>query len=103
MSNSNSMYDLFIGHEVGHAHETPEEGWHDAVIDNPSLKAFYNIIEDARIERKVKERYPGLVKSFHKGYQELFDKDFFGVKDRDLTTLPFVDRVNLHFKIYSSR
>ena len=96
---SNSMYDLFIGHEVGHAHETPEEGWHDAVCDTPSLKGFYNIIEDARIERKVKERYPGLVKSFHRGYQELFDKDFFGVKDRDLTTLPFVDRVNLHFKI----
>ena len=93
------LYDLFVGHEVGHAHETPEEGWHDAVCDQPSLKAFYNIIEDARIERKVKERYPGLVKSFHKGYQELFDKDFFGVKDRDLTTLPFVDRVNLHFKI----
>lgn len=96
---SGPLYDLFIGHEVGHAHETPEEGWHDAVCDNPSLKAFYNIIEDARIERKVKQRYPGLVKSFHKGYQELFDKDFFGVKDMDLTQLPFVDRVNLHFKI----
>ena len=96
---SNDLYDLFVGHEVGHAHETPEEGWHDTVIDNPSLKSFLNIIEDARIERKVKERYPGLVKSFHKGYQELFDKDFFGVKDRDLTKLPFVDRVNLHFKI----
>jgi len=96
---SNSMYDLFIGHEVGHAHETPEEGWHDAVCDTPQLKAFYNIIEDARIERKVKSRYPGLVKSFHKGYQELFDKNFFGVKGKDLTKLPFVDRVNLHFKI----
>ena len=96
---SNDMYDLFVGHEVGHAHETPEAGWHDTVIDNPSLKSFLNIIEDARIERKVKARYPGLVKSFHKGYQELFDKDFFGVKDRDLTKLPFVDRVNLHFKI----
>ena len=43
---SNSMYDLFIGHEVGHAHETPEEGWHDAVCDTPELKGFYNIIED---------------------------------------------------------
>ena len=96
---SNDLYDLFVGHEVGHAHETPEEGWHDTVIDNPSLKSFLNIIEDARIERKVKQRYPGLVKSFHKGYQELFDKDFFGVKDRNLETLPFVDRVNLHFKI----
>ena len=96
---SNDLYDLFVGLEVGHAHETPEEGWHGTVINNPSLKSFLNIIEDARIERKVKERYPGLVKSFHKGYQELFDKDFFGVKDRDLTKLPFVDRVNLHFKI----
>lgn len=96
---SNDLYDLFVGHEVGHAHETPEEGWHDTVIDNPSLKSFLNIIEDARIERKVKQRYPGLVKSFHKGYQELFDKDFFGVKERDLSKLPFVDRVNLHFKI----
>jgi len=96
---SNNMYDLFVGHEVGHAHETPEAGWHDTVIDNPSLKSFLNIVEDARIERKVKERYPGLVKSFHKGYQELFDKDFFGVKDRDLNKIPFVDRVNLHFKI----
>lgn len=93
------LYDLFVGHEVGHAHETPEEGWHGAVCDEPSLKAFLNIIEDARIERKIKQRYPGLVKSFHKGYQELFDKDFFGIKDRDLQTLPFVDRVNLHFKI----
>ena len=96
---SNDLYDLFVGHEVGHAHETPEEGWHDTVIDNPSLKSFLNIIEDARIERKVKQRYPGLVKSFHRGYQELFDKDFVGVKERDLTKLPFVDRVNLHFKI----
>ena len=96
---SNNMYDLFVGHEVGHAHETPEEGWHDTVIDNPSLKSFLNIIEDARIERKVKARYPGLVKSFHKGYQELFDKDFFGIKDRDLSTIPFVDKVNLHFKV----
>jgi len=96
---SNDLYDLFIGHEVGHARNTPEEGWHDAVCDTPNLKAFYNIVEDARIERKIKAQYPGLVKSFHKGYQELFDKDFFGVKGKDLSTLPFVDRVNLHFKI----
>jgi len=96
---SNDLYDLFIGHEVGHARNTPEEGWHDAVCDTPNLKAFYNIIEDARIERKIKAQYPGLTKSFHKGYQELFDKDFFGVKGRDLSKLPFVDRVNLHFKI----
>ena len=28
---SNNVYDLMIGHEVGHALETPPEGWHNAV------------------------------------------------------------------------
>ncbi len=96
---SKDLYDLLIGHEVGHAHETPEAGWHDTVIDDPSKKAFLNVVEDVRIERKVKARYPGLVKSFSKGYKELFDKDFFGVQDLDVQDLPLVDRVNLHFKV----
>jgi len=96
---SKDLYDLLIGHEVGHAHETPEAGWHDTVIDNPQKKAFLNVVEDVRIERKVKARYPGLVKSFYKGYQELFDKDFFGIQDLDIQDLPLVDRVNLHYKI----
>jgi len=96
---SNELYDLFIGHEVGHAHFTPEEGWHDAVCDTPELKHFYNIIEDARIERKVKAKYPGLASSFYKGYKELFDKDFFGIRGRDVNSFPFADRINLHFKL----
>jgi hypothetical protein len=96
---SEDLYDLFIGHEVGHAHHTPEEGWHDAVCDTPELKGFYNIIEDARIERKIKAQYPGLASSFYKGYKELFDKDFFGIRGRDINTFPFADRINIHFKI----
>jgi hypothetical protein len=96
---SNDLYDLFVGHEVGHAHYTPEEGWHDAVCDNPSLKGFYNIIEDARIERKIKKLYPGLASSFYKGYKELFDRDFFGIRGRDVNTFPFADRINIHFKL----
>ena len=96
---STNLYDLFIGHEVGHAFETPEEGWHDYVIDDVAKKGFLNVVEDVRIEKKVKERYPGLVKSFYKGYQELVDKDFFGIKDLDINELPLVDRVNLHYKV----
>ena len=96
---SSDLYDLFIGHEVGHAHFTPEEGWHDAVCDNPSLKGFYNVIEDARIERKIKEMYPGLSSNFYKGYKELFDKDFFVIADKDVNKLPLVDRINIHFKL----
>jgi len=96
---SPDLYDLFIGHEVGHAHETPAEGWHDAVCDDKAKKNFLNVVEDVRIERKVKERYPGLVSSFYKGYKELVDGDFFGIKDLDINKLPLIDRVNLHYKV----
>lgn len=96
---SNSLQDLLIGHEVGHAWDTPAEGWHDAICEDPTLKGFLNVIEDARIERKIKSRYPGLVKSFYAGYRELFERDFFGVKDVDVNSLPLIDRINLHFKV----
>ena len=96
---STDLYDLFIGHEVGHAHETPEEGWHDFVVEDMNKKAFLNVVEDVRIEKAVKARYPGLVKSFHKGYKELFDKDFFGIGNLDVDQLPLIDRVNLHYKV----
>lgn len=98
---SSNMYDLFTGHEVGHALETPEAGWHDAVCSNPKLRSFLNILEDVRIEKSVKDRYPGLVKSFFGGYRELFDKDFFGVANIDVNTLPFADRINLQYKVGS--
>ena len=96
---STDLYDLFIGHEVGHAHETPEEGWHDFVVEDMNKKAFLNVVEDVRIEKKIKARYPGLVKSFYKGYKELFDKDFFGIGNLDVDQLPLIDRVNLHYKV----
>lgn len=98
---SPAVYDLLIGHEVGHALETPEEGWHDNVKANPQIKSFLNVLEDARQERMTKQRYPGLVKSFYAGYKELFENDFFGVKGLDVNTLPLIDRINLHFKVGS--
>tara|TARA_Y100000389_G_scaffold204486_1_gene257321 strand:+ start:1908 stop:4088 length:2181 start_codon:yes stop_codon:yes gene_type:complete len=98
---SNSLYDLLLGHEVGHARFTPPEGWHDAVCDEPAKKGFLNVLEDVRIERFIKKQYPGLVKSFYSGYRELFDRDFFGVANTEVDTLPLIDRINLHYKIGS--
>ena len=60
---------------------------------------FRSVLEDARIERKIKDKFPGIRKNFFAGYQELFDKDFFGVKDRDTSKLRFIDRINLHYKV----
>lgn len=96
---SGYLYDLMMGHEVGHAIETPEKGWHDSLSSRGmKYKNFLNIVEDARIEKKIKRRYPGLRQSFVKAYKELYDKDFFGVKGIDVSKLFLIDRINLHFK-----
>ena len=96
------LYDLVMGHEVGHALETPEQGWHNAVIDGQkkNFKSFLNVIEDARIEKKIKRRYPGLSRSFNNAYKELAERDFFGVKKLPNTDkLMLIDRINLRFKL----
>ena len=98
---SGDMYDLLMGHEVGHALETPAEGWHDAVTvgnKGKNYKHFLNVVEDARIEKKIKRRYPGLRASFVRGYKNLLDRDFFGIKNKDVNELPFIDRLNLYTK-----
>jgi hypothetical protein len=92
---------LFIGHEIGHALYTPDFFSHENKSDDISDIPFdiINIVEDVRIERKVREFYPGLVNDFLKGYKRLMDDDFFSVKDRDLNTLKYLDRLNLKSKL----
>ena len=62
---SPSLYDLFMGHEVGHALYTPLEGLHSTLKENRTLKGYLNVIEDVRIERKIKDKFAGLRKSFY--------------------------------------
>jgi hypothetical protein len=96
---SGDLYDLLMGHEVGHAIDTPADGWHGAVHDRgANYKGFLNVVEDARIEKRQKRRYPGLRRSFVNGFNELMAKDFFGLSGRNINTLPFIDRLNIHTK-----
>ena len=96
---SDTVFDMLVGHEVGHALFTPNEDWRD-VANCP--KDFVNVIEDARIEKLMKRKYPGLRKSFAGGYKELNDMDFFSILDEDLSTFSLIDRINLHFKVGAS-
>ena len=71
------MYDLLIGHEVGHALVTPLEGWHDATCnEGPAFKGFLNVVEDARNERLVKQRYPVPCQVILQGVQSIIQKRF---------------------------
>ena len=93
---SNAVYDMLVGHEVGHALFTPNEDPPEGIPHN-----FLNVCEDARIEKLMKRKYMGLAKSFYNGYNELHDQDFFDLEDEDIDNFNLADRANLYFKIGS--
>ena len=93
---SNDVYDMLVGHEVGHALFTPDE---DPPKDIPH--SFVNVCEDARIEKLMKRKYLGIAKSFYRGYSEMHDDDFFELDGEDINKFNLADRANLHFKIGS--
>lgn len=92
--------EMLMLHEVGHALFTDPKSIYQEVFDTKRhLRDYANVIEDVRIEKKMKERYPGSRKSFNLGYRELNDRDFFGVKDKDLAESLLIDKINLYFKV----
>ena len=54
------VYDMLVGHEVGHALYTPNR---DPRVNVP--QAFLNVTEDARIEKLMKRKYLGPVSYTH--------------------------------------
>lgn len=93
---SDTVYQLLLSHEAGHAIYTSTEDWSE-LTDVPMQ--FLNVTEDVRIEKLMKRRYPGLKKTFFNGYKELNDDDFFGISEDDISEYNFADKVNLYFKI----
>ena len=93
---SSVVFDLLIAHEVGHAVFTPDEDWR---LKCKAPQGFVNVAEDVRIENLMKNKFPGLPKTFFRGYHELHDKDFFELEGLDISELNIADRVNIYFKI----
>ena len=91
--------DLFLGHEVGHALYTPQGAIKEVVKKGNLFKGVVNIVEDARIEKMIQSKFPGLKSSFYKGYGDLMERGFFDIKGQDVNELNFIDRINVHFKI----
>ena len=98
---SKDVSDLLVGHEVGHARWTPEDGvsqYHERFGKSAPFD-IANVVEDIRIEKHILSAFPGLVSSFTKGYTHLFEKDFFRLNDRNIDELNFIDRLNLKGKL----
>ena len=108
---SNELYDFLLGHETSHALWTPKT-WGDDITrvaekyntKKGYIKSYFNIIEDARIDKLMKRKFPGLKRDYNIGYKELFDRDFFGIEKRrreenkEIKDYFFIDRVNIYFK-----
>ena len=94
---SASVYDLLVGHEVGHALYTPVDNWKKDYPDLPM--SYVNILEDVRIEKLMKRKYAGIVKTFFNGYKELSSQDFFELEENDIEEMGLPDRLNLNAKI----
>ena len=97
----NSTVDFLIGHEVGHAlfTPTPTDEFQQICDANPNFFGYVNIVEDARIERMMKLRYPGFRADFTHGYGKLLATDLFGNLPTNLKKLKLIDRINLYFKL----
>ena len=99
---SNDLIGMLVGHEVGHALYTSKEYMQNEFMDTEYARPFHgylNVLEDVRIEKLMKRKYPGIRKTFNAGYKELNDKDFFGMSSLDRDNLLLIDKINLHFKV----
>ena len=99
---NNAVLDLFIGHEISHALNTPADG---AELFAAKCKGIpfsvCNIIEDIRIEKMVQKEYPGLISSFKAGYKFLYDNDFFKLGEIEMSERTLIDRINIKAKLGS--
>jgi hypothetical protein len=90
--------EMLKAHEVGHALYTNEDAL-ESIKDSGVPFGYVNILEDARIEKLMKRKYPGLRRIFNIGYRELNELDFFDMKRNANRKLLLIDRINLYFKV----
>ena len=88
---------MLVQHEVAHAIFTPTS-YSTVCEEIPGIAEALNIVEDARIERLYKLRYPGSREDFTAAAKNFQETDFFEVEDR-VDSLNLLDRMNLFFKM----
>ena len=97
---SKALRILFGCHEVGHFLFTPKSLWHEVVKTKKEfpkgLFSCVNIIEDVRIEKKIRQKFPGIIPEFKKAYKELMDRKFFGnISERS----GYINKFNVKSKV----
>ena len=99
------LQSMLIAHEISHALWTPYEASErllkEAAAEGycpKTVQRIANVIEDVRIERLMKEKYPGTRRDFFLGYKEIIDTDLFEFSKMDMSKAGPLTRINLHMK-----
>ena len=102
---SETVQTMLVAHEISHALWTPYERSEQLLTAAEAegyipevLQRIANIVEDVRIEKLMKDKYPGTRRDFFLGYKEIHDRDMFGFKKADLNKTNLLNRLNIHFK-----
>ena len=96
---SKHVYDMLVGHEVSHALHTPSDSWKDMKNRSDEFRSFVNVIEDARIDKLIQKKYPGLTKDYLQGFDKMYKDNFFGTQGKDIQNdYALIDKINLYYK-----
>ena len=100
---TDDTYDHLTGHEVGHALYTPADGWAECVKNkSKGFTSFVNVTEDARIEKLIQRKYPGLRRPFIASYKKMLKDGMFGATIDEINEMKLIDRLNVYFKAGST-
>jgi len=96
---SKHVYDMLVGHEVSHALHTPSDGWMNMKDRSQEFRSFVNVIEDARIDKLIQKKYPGLTNDYLLGFKKMYKDNFFGTQDKNLQKdYALIDKINMYYK-----
>jgi hypothetical protein len=88
---SETVQTMLIAHEISHALWTPYER-SEELLDEAEKQGFHkmllqriaNMVEDVRIEKMMKAKFPGTRRDFFLGYKEIVDRDMFSFSKMDI-------------------
>lgn len=93
---SNDAETVLLAQEVGHAIYSTDKL--DSLVGSDKLlKQYSSIVDDIRVEKLLKRKYPGIAKNFANGYVDLAKKGFF--KGFNPNEANLIDKINMYNKL----
>ena len=92
---SESLYNLFIAHEVSHALHDPPDKFEKFTTEKPYLRRVFDSFDDIRVNQLIIEKYPGLVKDYRNGSKEIRKLGKFFDEEK-IDEYNLLDRIRLH-------